>query len=181
MKSLAIGGVLLTALTAFAPALVAQQPATADRVVTEVGKQPAAARVVALQALNYADRYIRHANFLAELTPVANPQDRLDSTFRLVPGLAGGGSVSFEAVNYPGYYLRHEGFRVRLVQNNHSAQFAQDASFRMMPGLANPTMQSFQAVNYPDRYIRHRDFHVYLEGGADDLFRRDATFSLQPR
>ena len=182
MKSLSFGFVFLATLASCAPTIVAQQPATTAGLRSEVAKQqPALARTIALRSENYPDRFLRHQNFMAELSPIASDLDRLDSTFRMVPGLGGLGTVSFESVNYPGKFLRHQNFRIGLQQNDGTPQFFQDASFRVVPGLANPSMSSFQAMNYADRYLRHREFHVYLESGSGDVFRHDATFSLQPR
>ncbi len=128
------------------------------------------------QSYNFQGHYIRHRNYLGEITPISSELDSADSSFRLVPGLAGGNTVSFESKKYPGYYLRHQGFRIKLHQLDNSDLFRKDASFRVVPGLADPSWNSFESVNYPGRYLRHRDFHLYVESGNDDIFRKDSTF-----
>jgi hypothetical protein len=138
--------------------------------------QAAAGTIVRLQSLNYPGLFIRHRNFLGELTRIATDLDRKDASFRLVPGLADRNLVSFESVNYPGYYLRHQGFRIKLMRGPGDDLFRKDATFRRVPGLANGSMVSFESLNYPGYYIRHRDFHLYLERGNTELFRKDATF-----
>lgn len=136
------------------------------------------ATMVSLQSYNYQTHFIRHANFLGEITHIASELDRRDSTFKMVPGLADSRYISFESVNYPGYYLRHQDFRLRLHQSDGSQLFRADATFKMGPGLADGSWLSFESFNYPGHYIRHRDYHLYIERGGDDLFRKDATFRL---
>ncbi|MFA5354356.1 MAG: AbfB domain-containing protein [Thermodesulfovibrionales bacterium] len=141
--------------------------------------QAAAEEFVSLQSYNYPDHYVRHRNYLGELTPVVSQLDVADSSFRMVQGLAGGNTVSFESRNYPGHYLRHQGFRIKLHRSDGSELFRNDASFRMVQGLADSSRSSFEAVNYPGHFLRHRDFHLYLERGEGDLFRKDCTFSVE--
>lgn len=133
-----------------------------------------------IQSYNYQDHYIRHRDFLGEITRISSDLDRKDATFKVVPGLVGGSSVSFESANYPGYYLRHQGFRIKLHKFSNDNLFRQDASFMIRPGLADGSWSSFESVNYPGYYIRHRNFHLYLERGTGDLFRKDVTFRLVP-
>lgn len=136
---------------------------------------------IAFQSYNFPDHYIRHRNFLGELTTVKSTLDQLDSTFKVVNGLAGHGTVSFESRNYRGYYLRHHNFRIKLQQLEGSDLFRKDASFIGRTGLAiglwntpiDESLTSYESVNYPGYYIRHRannaadesnkEFHLYIE------------------
>lgn len=133
---------------------------------------------VSYQAINYPTYFVRHRNFLGELTqiPFNSELDRRDATFRVVPGLAGSG-ISIQATNFPGYYLRHQGFRLKLQSGPIDSLFRNDATFLIVPGLANSSKLSFRSLNYASHYIRHRGFHLYLEKGSDSLFRQDATFA----
>lgn len=133
-------------------------------------------KMVSIQSYNYQTHFIRHANFLAEITPISSELDKKDSTFKVVPGLADNRCISFESVNYPGHYLRHQGGRLKLHQPDGSQLFREDASFKMIQGLADGSWLSFESFNYPGQYIRHRDFHLYIEKGDGDLFRKDTTF-----
>jgi len=135
-------------------------------------------RIAVLQSYNYPTHFVRHANFFGEITPLVSDLDRKDGTFRIVPGLADSRYVSFESTNYPGYYLRHQNFRVQLHKPDGSQLFREDATFKLKPGLADGSWVSFESLNYAGRYLRHRNFHLYVEQGADDLFRKDATFKL---
>jgi hypothetical protein len=166
------GGVTDKVVALYVYQKVAAGGATGDRGRT----QAAPGTVVRLESLNYPGLFIRHRNFLGELTRIATDLDRKDASFRLVPGLANRSLVSFESVNYPGYYLRHQGFRIKLMRGPGDDLFRKDATFRRVPGLANRSMVSFESLNYPGYYIRHRNFHLYLERGNSDLFRKDATF-----
>ena len=133
-------------------------------------------QLVSLQSINYRDRYIRHQNFLGELTVVKSGLDKKDATFWIRPGLADPNGVSFESVNYPGYFLRHQGFRLKLHKRENNDLFKKDATFKWEPGLASPKGVSFQSVNFPKRYLRHKNFHLFLENGNNDLFKKDVTF-----
>ncbi|GAA0672365.1 hypothetical protein GCM10010193_25990 [Kitasatospora atroaurantiaca] len=129
-----------------------------------------------LQSFNFQDRYVRHTNFDARIDPNVNPLD--DSRFRLRPGLAGTGTVSFESVNFPGYFLRHSNYDFQLVYNDGSSQFAQDATFRQVAGLADSTWSSFQSYNHPDHYIRHYAYELRLDPITTATARGDATFRV---
>ena len=101
-----------------------------------------------------------------------------DSQFRLRPGLAGSGTVSFESVNFPGYFLRHSNYDFRLAYNDGTTQFAADATFRKVAGLADANWSSFQSYNHPDRYIRHYAYQLRLDPITTALGRGDATFRV---
>jgi hypothetical protein len=137
-------------------------------------------RSYSLQSDNFPGRYVRHQWGLGELTTVSSGLDRVDATWRIVPGLAGVG-ISFESRNYPGQYLRHFNFRLQLNPSNGTWQFSQDATFIPRAGLDrnDGTWSSFESYNLPNHYLRHANFHLYIapsDGSA--LFRKDATFSV---
>ncbi|WP_327313131.1 glycoside hydrolase family 43 protein [Streptomyces sp. NBC_01235] len=128
-----------------------------------------------LQSFNFQDRYVRHTNFDVRIDQnISGP----DAQFRLRPGLAGTGTVSFESVNFPGYFMRHAGFDFQLAHNDGTTQFAADATFRRVAGLADPGWSSFQSYNYPDRYIRHYAYQLRLDPITTTTGRSDATFRV---
>jgi hypothetical protein len=128
-----------------------------------------------LQSFNFQDRYVRHANFDVRIDQnITGP----DAQFRLRPGLAGTGTVSFESVNYRGYFLRHANNDFQLVRNDGTAQFAADATFRQVAGLADSSWSSFQSYNHPDRYIRHYAYYLKLDPITTATGRADATFRV---
>ncbi|MFC9683758.1 glycoside hydrolase family 43 protein [Streptomyces sp. NPDC056948] len=143
-----------------------------SRVLTRWADTP----VDRLQSYNYQDRYIRHSNFDVRVDPNVSPAQ--DAQFRLRPGLAGTGTVSFESANFPGYYLRQDGTDFQLVHNDGTAAFAADATFRRIAGLADSTWSSFQSYNHPDRYIRHFGFQLKLAPITTTTGRGDATFKV---
>lgn len=146
--------------------------------ITGEASPPLHGRTASFLSFNYRTHYVRHANFLGELTPVSSDLDRKDSIFKIVPGLADSQNISFESVNYPGHYLRHQDYRIKLNKFDGSQLFKADATFKVQPGLADGAWSSFESVNYPGHYIRHKSFHLYIEKGNDDLFRKDATFRV---
>lgn len=94
---------------------------------------------IALQSYNFPDRYVRHANFLGELTPIVSDLDRRDATFAMVPALAietaGPFLVSFQSLNLPDHFLRHQGLRVRLDKRTDDPVMRDDASFFRFNGF----------------------------------------------
>ncbi|MFI7293411.1 glycoside hydrolase family 43 protein [Streptomyces sp. NPDC050121] len=128
-----------------------------------------------LQSYNFQDRYVRHTNFDVRIDQNVTSDD---AKFRLRPGLAGTGTVSFESVNYPGYFLRHANYDFQLAYNDGSSQFAADAAFRQVAGLADPTWSSFQSYNHPDHYIRHYAYYLKLDPITTATGRSDATFRV---
>ncbi|GGR89356.1 hypothetical protein GCM10010269_30580 [Streptomyces humidus] len=128
-----------------------------------------------LQSYNFQDRYVRHTDFDVRIDQNITGAD---AQFRLRPGLAGSGSVSFESVNYPGYFLRHADYDFRLVRNDGSSQFAADATFLKVAGLADPAWSSFRSYNHPDRYIRHYAYYLKLDPVTTATARGDATFRV---
>lgn len=139
-----------------------------------------------IRAFNCPNHFIRHRDFLGEITEIGSDLDRSDATFRIVWGLADpNNAFSLESVNYPGHYLRHSNFRLRLDRYADEPMFKADATFRLQPGLANPIWSSFESYNYPGYYVRHRNYHLYLEAGVDapvsdaQLYRQDATFLIR--
>ncbi|MFH8414924.1 family 43 glycosylhydrolase [Streptomyces collinus] len=126
---------------------------------------------------NFPDRFVRHYDYRARIE--ANVTKLADSQFRVVPGLAGSGTVSLESANFPGYYLRHENFEVWLRKNDGSAQFASDATFRQRAGLADPAGVSYESYNYPGRYVRHWEYLLHVQAVSTATDRADATFYTQ--
>lgn len=102
-----------------------------------------------------------------------------DSQFRIVSGLAGGGTVSLESTNFPGYYLRHRGYALYVERSDGSSLFGGDASFYRQSGLAASTGVSLESQNFPGRYVRHRDGLLYLEAVTTSAERASATFHLE--
>ena len=134
---------------------------------------------VSIRSFNFPSFYIRHRNFLGEISPISSSLDRADARFTVRLGLASSNCVSFESSNYPGYYLRHSSFRIRLDRNDNTALFQNDATFCIRPGLANLTDVSFRSYNFPGYYIRHKNFQLYIDPYSNNsLFFNDATFTL---
>jgi GH43 family beta-xylosidase len=132
---------------------------------------------IRLSSYNFPERFVRHWEFRARTD--ANVAPLADSQFRVVTGLAGGGSISLESANFPGHFLRHRDFEVWLEKNDGTALFRGDASWTARPGLADPAGVSYESANSPGRYIRHYNhlLHVQTPGTATD--RADATFHTQ--
>lgn len=140
---------------------------------------------VALQSFNYPDHFIRHRNFMGEVTVIGTETDRKDATFRIVPGLAEQKYpslqkeyVSLQSVNFPGYYLRYRDGLIKLDTYRDEELFKKSATFRLVPGLANRAWSSFESLDSPGSYLRHKNFILTLDKGEDDLFRKEATFKI---
>ena len=130
---------------------------------------------VRLRSFNFHDHFIRHRNFLGELTPLDEPRD--DFFFMLVergnPGL-----VALRSKNFPDRFLRHRDFRIHLERPSdpNPQLFQQDTTFLRQPGLEDSSGVSFESVNFRGRFLRHRDFHLFLEPRDSPNLAPDATF-----
>jgi hypothetical protein len=131
--------------------------------------------VLELRSFNFRDRFIRHRNFLGELTRKEGPAD--DFLFALVPR-GEQRLVALRSKNFPKLFLRHRDFRVRLEgpSGPNDSLFAKDSAFFVRPGLADANGVSFESVNFRGRYLRHRDFHLFVEPEDSPNLAPDATF-----
>jgi hypothetical protein len=131
-----------------------------------------------LQSHNFRNSYIRHRDFLGELTTLRTDLDKQDSLFTIVASSRGQKQVVLRSVNNPKLYLRHQDFRIKLQEpaGPNDQAFWNDATFFQEPGLADSTGVSFRSSNFPDRYIRHRDFHLFVEPVDSPQSQADATF-----
>ncbi|MFD6662267.1 family 43 glycosylhydrolase [Micromonospora chalcea] len=138
---------------------------------------PDGATPIRLRSHDLTTSYVRHYDYRARVEP--NVTNLADSQFRIVPGLAGGGSVSLESTNFPGYFLRHRAFALYVERDDGSALFDNDASFQRRPGLAAAEALSLESQNYSGRYVRHRDGLLQLEAVNTSADRAAATFHLE--
>ncbi len=141
---------------------------------------------VSLQSDNYPDHWVRHRNYLGEITRIdpASELDHKDSTFVIRRGLSGRG-ISFESVNYPGFFLRHQGYRIKLHQRERTDLYEKDASFIVRRGLTGKR-NSFESVNYPGHYLRHCSYHLFIDNNQRGnracnpaVFKGDVTFRVR--
>lgn len=119
--------------------------------------------------LNHYDYRVRAGTSVAMLA---------DSQFRIVPGLAGSGTVSLESANFPGRYLRHKFYEFWIEADDGSAVFDADASFFQRDGLADPAAESFESFNFPGRFLKASGGLANLQTVATAQDRTDATFRL---
>ena len=132
--------------------------------------------VVEFRSLNFRDHFIRHRNFLGELTRKEGPAE--DFLFALV-SRGQQGQVALRSKNFPKLFLRHRDFRLRLegsTGRTTSSSSAKDSTFFLVPGLADPNGISFELFNFRGRYLRHRDFHLFVEPEDSANLAPDATF-----
>ncbi|WP_128376247.1 family 43 glycosylhydrolase [Streptomyces cavernae] len=130
---------------------------------------------VRFSSYNYPNRFIRHWEYRAKLE--ANVANLADSQFRIVPGLAGSGTVSLESANFPGYYLRHKNYELWVEKNDGTTLFKNDATFTRQAGLADSAAGvSFESYNFPGRYVRHYNNLMYIQPVSTTVDREDATF-----
>ncbi len=85
---------------------------------------------------------------------------KLDSSFRIVKGLADPTCISFESVNFPGYFLRHRDWQIYIDRFDGSDLNRKDATFHVRQGLANPNCNSFESFNYPGHFLRHKNWEL---------------------
>ena len=81
---------------------------------------------ISLEATNYPEFHVRHANWLGFANEGEGELYNKDSTFKVVQN---GSTVQFESVNFPNHMLRHANFRLRLSENDGSGLFTNDSNF----------------------------------------------------
>ena len=151
---------------------------------------------VSLRPFSYPAKYMRHRNFLGEVTEVQSELDKLDATFRVVPGFveardeAGNvirpeaiDAVALESLNFPGQFLSHAPGdpRLKLKPFEDTPTFKEHATFSMQPGFANSAGVTFSALSDPHNslYIHHTGSELWVH--PKDLqsypsFPKEATF-----
>jgi Alpha-L-arabinofuranosidase B (ABFB) domain len=150
---------------------------------------------VSWESKNFPGRFIRHQNFLGELSQITSELDQKDASFSIPDGAGIGRMINIRSVNFPLHVLRHQGFRIKLHEFNpglipppdlgvrpetpEEKLLREDSTFILEPGLADASAFSFRSVNFRDRFIRHRDFHLFVEPVTDELSRNDATFHIR--
>jgi len=128
-----------------------------------------------IRSFNFTNRLLRHQAFRARIDENVSPAQ--DGEFRVVPGLASAGGVSFESVNFPGRFLRHRANNeVWLDANDGSATFRNNATWNRRPGLANSSWSSYESFDQPTQYMRHSNFLMVTGMVAGTLQQADATF-----
>jgi hypothetical protein len=147
------------------------------------GQTPRTGRTYSIRSYNYPERYWRHRDFELHLDPSdASTLFDMDSTFRVVTGLADPTGISFQSINYPDRYLRHRDFIMYLEapSSSNDTLFRSDATFKVVNSPIGHGFVQFQSVNYPDRMIRHQDFVLKLNPitSGDQLALEDSSFYL---
>jgi hypothetical protein len=122
-------------------------------------------------------------------------QQRLNSTWEVVPGLIDQRFVSFRAVNQPGHYLvtglyqrKDDGrkddparndFRIKLHRDDETAAFRSDATFKVVENKPASSGFLYESLTRPGRFIRVRNGELWLDQSDGSLqFKREATFRL---
>lgn len=140
--------------------------------------------IISFQSINFPGRFIRHRNWLGELTTVTSELDRRDATFLIRPALDGtAGANSLESIHLPGHFLRHKDFKIRLDKNDNLAQFKKDASFLGLSLVTQRTLlpTTLESTNVRGHYIRHSNFKLVLSrNDGSNAFWQDAPFLLTP-
>jgi Alpha-L-arabinofuranosidase B (ABFB) domain len=149
---------------------------------------------VSWQTKNLSEHFIRHRNFLAEVSHVTSGSselDKRDASFSIPDSFAVGETIRIRSENFPLHVLRHQNFRVKLHEYNpglgvpptetlEQQLLRRDTLFIVERGLADASGFSFRSENINGHYIRHRNFELFIDPRSDDeLFRNDATFFMR--
>jgi len=103
-----------------------------------------------------------------------------DKIIKVVPGLAGGATVSLQSASNSNMYFRHKNGELYLENNDGSDLFKMDGSFGVVAGLKNPYMTSFHAVNYVQGFLRHKNGRIVLDDwDGSDLMSQDGTWVVK--
>jgi len=104
-----------------------------------------------------------------------------DKIIKVVPGLAGGATVSLQSASNSAMYFRHRDGVLHLDENDGSDLFRFDASFTPVAGLVNGNLTSLHAVNYVEAFLRHKDGHILLEDwDGSNIMASDGSWVVIP-
>ena len=130
------------------------------------------------ESKNYPNHFIRHFCWkLYKHEYDSKVIYQLDSSFDVIPGVAGQG-VSLRSVNYPAYFIGHRRGDCLIRSSDGKQTFKEDVSWIPRPGLADPAGISFESVNYPGHYLRHHN-NKQLRRDANDasvVFKEESTW-----
>jgi len=76
---------------------------------------------ISLRSINFSDCFIRHANFLGELTPIVSELDKNDATFEIFQGLADDRLISFRLSKLPYLLLKTSRFPAQVAGRQSSS------------------------------------------------------------
>ena len=131
------------------------------------------------ESKNYPNHFIRHFCWkLYKHEYDTSEIYQLDSSFDVIPGVAGQG-VSLRSLNYPAYFIGHRRGGDCLIRSSDGKQtFKEDVSWIPHPGLADPAGISFESVNYPGHYLRHHHLRQLRRDANDatSTFREESTW-----
>lgn len=126
-----------------------------------------------------------HGDMMAA-APAVSDVDRLESSFRVVPGLSGQG-VSLQSVREAARHIRHYNFTAYLtlapaIEPKADASFTRRLPLAQTCGCTGAPCVSYESVNYPGLYLRMRDNGIV---GIDPLtdttaYRQQASFCERP-
>ena len=133
-----------------------------------------------LNALGQTGMMLRHVGSLVR----AEASVGADSQWKVEPGLAEPGCVSFESSDRPGAYLRHASFLLWSDIFDGSLLMSRDATFcfrRPLSGTGG-TLRSLESMNFPGNFINASDGRVRLLTFQDTAaFRQLATWVVGQR
>jgi hypothetical protein len=131
-----------------------------------------------LRSVNYPDRYWHVRDGYVRLDEIGSgPEQREDSTFQRVKGLADSSCSSF--VTADGRYLRHRSFVLVKDRNDGSSLFRADATFCPRPSPYYSGAVMLESVNYPGRFLRHQNFQLKLDAFQNTYqYVADSTFRM---
>ena len=114
---------------------------------------------------------------LDQVTSGSSAQTRQEATFKVVPGIADSGCVSFSLGD--GRYLRHYDFRLRADRHNGSELFKQDATFCPRPSSVSDAVM-LESVQLPRAATcaTATSSSAWSRSTAATFFRADAAFRL---
>mmetsp|Transcript_57667 Transcript_57667/g.167031 ORF Transcript_57667/g.167031 Transcript_57667/m.167031 type:complete len:288 (-) Transcript_57667:106-969(-) len=104
-----------------------------------------------------------------------------DSLFHVVPGSAGGGSVSLVSFNYSDKVVRHCDSSVILADRDSAGPLIEDMSWFAKPALnGRAGCVSLESVSLPSHFVRHHDGLVRVARVTDtEAFRDGASWCVE--
>merc|ERR1719198_1740108 len=140
-------------------AFIVDTPSNTFRLVDALNGDAA---MVSIESCSTPSYFIRHQGFDVKVHPEeGHDLYKQDSSWKVLPGLSGDGTVTFESANFPGRAIRHQGYDLKLHNMDGSELFKQDSTFTLIEVGGPPAAPLYNmnlcmeivSLNFPHKHI----------------------------
>lgn len=134
------------------------------------------------KSYNAPNMWLRHRGFVPYIDNIKDKSFVPDSSFRLIPGLNGGG-ITFQPINTQNRYIRHgdigQSWLTYIDQSDQTRLFNDEATYYPRRGLVGENTVSFESADLPGHFLKHVGFRIRLVKNDGSLkFKEDASWTV---